>query len=365
MSELIIKKKKSAVVAQSAYDFKQLTRENPYLLNLKIEKLEDYYAFEFDNDGYNDSNIIKSASLLDKYRFLLNCLKLSELYNSLNIDLNPNNLYVDYNYSIKVAYRDVYSREDLTNEDKFIHKYLCLLGFVLQDKYDYQTFEESGISLLGKNKLTKEFVNVSSITQISEILLENYKKEQEHCKKDLIQVNKSKYKRLLWGSRILLLILIAAVSMLGFYKFYEQPHNEKITAAYESYVVNDYVATIKNLNTTSVSRLNKTTKYILTLSYIRSDALTDEQKANILNGIVVATDEKILDFWVYLSKNDFDEAIDIAKQLGNNEYQIYGYMKQKKAIENDTTISGSEREEKTNEINQKLSEFELDEEDGL
>ena len=187
MSNLEMEYKKSQVVAESAYDFKRITKKNPYLVDVKITKKEEEFLYVYDTEQLVKLSELTITSLQDKYRLLLNALNLYDLYMELHIDLNPDNIYIDYNYNIKIAYRDIYSREDFVNSEKFNKEYLSLLGAVLQEKYNYTTYLESGVDLLGKNPLTKPYASLHSIEEIHTKLLENYQEEKRSAKFKSVQ----------------------------------------------------------------------------------------------------------------------------------------------------------------------------------
>ncbi|TDW07792.1 type VII secretion protein EssB [Breznakia blatticola] len=360
MGNITVEIKKADVVASSEHDFKRVTKEHRNLLHLEVEKNDDMYLYEYTVDEYTTLDEIKNLNLPDKYRVLLNLLSLSELANTLHLYLDPTNVYVNYNLEVKVAFRDLYAKDEIGHEERFINNYLILLGSILNDKTEFATIQQGGVNILKKHALTKKYASLKDVESIRNQLIEDLQAERTRRETKLSLVNKKTYIRMKWAVRILFLCVIVLAVLFGYFKFVQEPYKNSINKGYESYIVSDYTATIKELKNTSVSKMSKTTKYVLATSYIKSDALTDEQKSNILSGITITSEEKILDFWVYLAKDDVEESIDIAKQLGNTEYMVYGYMKQKAAIEIDSSLSGAERETKLNEVNQKLNQYKVD-----
>lgn len=361
MNELIIELKKSAVVADSEFDFKLLTKKSDLLVELTIEKNDDNFIFKYNIENLTPISEMKNISTEEKYRLLLNALKLHEIAEKMHIDLNPDNLFVDYNYNVRVAQRDIYSREDIVSEEKFVNQFASLLGAVLQSKLTYEQLQSSGKDLLNKSKTTQLFANKNTIQGMEDALVEQLNKERDYSSKVLTTVNKKKYKRLSHIMKLFIVVVLLFAGFAGYVKLYQEPFDNAVSKGYEAYVANDYVETIKSLEDVNVNRMGISTKYILSISYIKSESLSEEQKKNILAGITLSTNEKILDFWVYLAQGDVEESIDIAKQLGNKEYTAFGYLKQKEAIQDDRSLSGAEREEKLKAVEQKISEFKQDE----
>ena len=73
--------------------------------------------------------------------------------------------------------------------------------------------------------------------------------------------------------------------------------------------------------------------------------------------MTLTSNEKILNYWIDLSRSEYDAAIDIAKQLRNKEYLLYGYMKQKAYIEGNNSLSGQAREEQLKKVEQNIKEL--------
>jgi len=157
--------------------------------------------------------------------------------------------------------------------------------------------------------------------------------------------------------RIGSVIIIILATVCGYFGLFINPENNAVIEGKESYVKQDYINTIESLKDIKVDRLSANSKYIYAVSYIKTDALSDEQKNNILASVAIYSNEKILNYWIYLSKNGYNEAIDIAKQLGNKEYLLYGYMKQKSYIESNSLLSGQERETQLKEVESNIKDL--------
>jgi len=85
-------------------------------------------------------------------------------------------------------------------------------------------------------------------------------------------------------------------------------------------------------------------------------------------GITLRTDPVIFYYWILLGRLKFDEAIDIAQRLGDDELLLFAYVKYEVVVRNDTTISGEEKTTLLNEIAGRISTLQRDREtvvDGL
>ena len=351
--------KKSTLRAQSEYEFDLIRRSNPYLVPVTLVKSESGITFEFQISGLTPLAEVKSLNELDILRTLKNALNFFELYKWLKFDLNPENLYQDIGLHLKVAHRDVYAREDITDEEGFVREYLCLLGALMQSKYKYEDFKESGKDLLSKNKKTKPFASLKQIVEVEAVLTELLVQTKKRHDDTLTVVSKSKYKKLRWTSRIAIVMTVVFLALSVFVHFYNNQFLQATADGFSAYIRSDFVETIDVLSELNINRMDHMVMYTLASAYIRTEALDDEQRENILAGVTPASTERVLEFWVLLAQGDYEGAIDVARLLGNDEYLVYGYLRERARIERDPNLSGAEREAQLEVVDRQLSDFEL------
>lgn len=350
--------KKANINANNDFDFYQIQRKSDFLLPCEVIRGLDEIIFEYTIDNEKPFTTIKELTLLAKYRALINIKYLAKDVSRLKISLDPDNLYYDTNLIPKAMNRDVYDEMGFDEVD-FVKQYKSLLAYVLQNKYSFEDIYQGGNQLLSMNKITAKYAKINDLNELIRELNNDYEELSLKRKNSIMEVDKKSYKRLKMiskGAIFLLIISILAGAYFGGYRLYEET---VFKDANEQYIKQDYISVIDTLNDLSVSRMNKNTKYILAVSNVKSEALNEDQKNNILSSLTLNADARILEFWIYLGKSLYDEAIDIAKQLGNNEYLAYAYMKEKANVENDKSLSGSDREEKLKEIEEHLKNIDL------
>lgn len=364
MSEVIKKEfKKSNIGAATDFDFYQIKRKSMFLLDCDIQKTADTVELTFTYHFEQAFEKIKKLPLAFRYQALINIHNLLTDAKRLKISLDPGNLTYDTNMMPKAIMRDVYT-DTAFDEADFVGQYKALIGATLQNKYTFKDYYEGGDRLLNKHKMTLPYCEVRTLTELMEALNKEYAKMLANLQNNIMEVNKKKFKRMRACNRIFiiaLLVLIGAFAYFGGYRLYEETAFKQ---ANEAYIKQDYISVKENLEALGIDRMNTNTKYILAVSNVKVESLSDEQKDNILSGISWNADERIFDFWIYLGKSDMEQAIDVAKQLGNEEYLTYAYMKEKAFVESDTTLSGAEREEKLKEIEGNLEAIEIGEEEN-
>lgn len=351
--------KKSSLQAQKNYEFDLISRSHPDLLPVTLSKTESGIIFEYQTIGLTPLLEADNSNEIEVLRTLINALSLFDLYQILQIDLNPKNLYQDISLNVKVAHRDIHEKEVIVNEESFVNEYLCLLGAMMQDKYIYENFKENGLVLLEKKKTTKKFTNMKKIADIefalNEMLIQT-KKEQDDT---LTLVRKDQFEKLRRTTRIAIVTTIVLIALSAYLFFYQNQFNQAISDGFSAYIRSDYAHTVDILSELNINRMDKMTMYTLASAYIRTQSLADEQRENILVGVTPSSAELVLEFWVLMAQGDYTKAVDTARLLGNADYLVYGYLRKRVRVEQDPNLSGSEREAQLAAIDDLLSEFEL------
>lgn len=348
--------KKSKIQATTDFDFYQITRKSSYLLECKIERELDSIYFNFDCDEVQMFSESKLLSSLQKYRLLINVSNMIKDIQRLKISLHPNNLMFDSNLIPKAMIRDIYGIDDF-NEQDFVDQYKSLIGYVLQNKYSFEDYYQGGNRLLSKNKETAIFTHITSLAELLEILKRQYNQLQEKKEQTLLEVDKYQYQKIKKWNVILECLVLVIILLFSYFGVFRLNEEIILKKADDYYIQQDYLGVKNSLKKVSISRMDIYTMYVLSISNVQLEALSEEQKHNILANISTSSDVRILQYWIYLGKSNFEKAIDIAKQIGNKEYIAYGYMKEKAQIENDQNLSGKVREEKLKAIEKNIDEL--------
>ncbi|MBC1560147.1 type VII secretion protein EssB [Listeria booriae] len=355
MNKVKVEIKKAELNATNDIDLLQLQRKDTHLIPCEIENQGEVVIFTYDLEGLEEFKNIKTQSLVHKYQLLMNVADLNKIYERLSVHLSPDNMYFDYNLHPKVKYRDIQEQHD--SEEQFFLEYQALVGYVLQNKNSYDDYVNGGRDLLKKDKQTKPFAEVDNVQSLYEALKVGFLKEQQRNAEQKVFINKKEHRRHKWGFRIFLGLFLVLFLIFGYLAMVIMPRNTAIASGYENYIRNDYVKVIEAMENVPLSTMNLDSKHILAVSYIKSEPLSEEQKKNILAGVSYISDPRVLDFWIELGKNNLESSIDLAKQLGNEQYLLYAYSKERTVVENNTTLTGQEKEEKLKEIDQSMKQI--------
>lgn len=346
MSREQIQKKvrKSNMAAQCQYDYGKLVFPREEFLDCTIQEEKEEILFTYDRKDYKNFSKLKNERRDVILVNLIDCARLVEISRNYKVSLNPENIFYDIHNKVFLMERDVYGRGEEFRMENFLAQYKALIGFALQKRYSYEDYFEGGLDLLKKDKFLEQITELDNVEDIVAYLYEEYKSVVERNENTKILVDKKKYrqKRILLGLTSGLLAI--ALVCIGFRTFYVKPYEDAVVEANRDYIQINYSGVIDALKAVKLKRLTVQDKYILAYSYVECESLTGEQKENIINALSLDTNEKVLDYWIYLGRLDTAMAEDLAQQISDNDLLLYAYLKEKNMVEEDTTISGSTKE---------------------
>lgn len=350
----------SELNAKDEYDIKRITYKSLNLVSCEAEIEDEEVRFRYSVGCLKDINCIAVENESEKFRFLLNVSELFNLLDMYSFDLKSDNLYYDYNYNPKILKRDVKIDDTIVSEEEFVLQYKSLIGSLFIKKYSYEDFYNGGIRLLKSNKITKDFIELKTIDEIKEKLIFHLEENERYRKEKIISVKKHNYNIKKHSIRIMAIVIV----MLTVYSIYEgvflSPFNENIIKGTYSYMEQDYEGAIKYLEKAKnikFMNFDKVQKYELAYSYITSENLSESQRKNVLLNLTSKSDENILDYWITIGEIKYDEAIDLAKKLQDDELILYALLNKYKYIQDDATLTGEEKDKEKQSIKSEIDKL--------
>lgn len=346
-----ITKKKTELNAV-AEEINCLSYKNKFLAPCLVHSDEEEVSFEFDIarlDFCDKKNFDRD----EKYRFLANCSELYELCGEFEFALKPNNLMCDINLCPRVLVRDKCINPDYRED--FLHKYKSLVACVLCPRFTYEDYLNGGEDLFRKNSELSAVMECKDVEELREYLLNSYMAYVDNQRENKVLVNR-KHKTAIKVCVPILIVLAVALGVLASFAYFKMiPFKIELLDADEEYFSGNYIEVQEALADISVDELPFAQKYILSRSYVSSESMTQDQKENVLEGITMNTNEVVMDYWIYVGRLDFDDAIDQAQKIGDDELLLYALIKQRSNLESDSSISGEAKTEQLNEIDEKIS----------
>ena len=323
------------------------------LMPCTLEELEDGIELTFNVDGRDATRLLLERPMEDQLRFLANCADLEKPYAEYFFSLEQNNIVFDINLRPYILLRDIRTQDDID----FLTNYRALICSMLFSQYTYDDFLYSGQTLSAKNEATKKFFELESVQEIKAYLLEQY----WEILRDKQECECSVPKKSVLFLRIAVPILAVALIIVSFLAIrallVDIPYRNQVILANEAYIAGDHLAVQEALSEFPLARLSNETRYILARSYIVTEPLSDVQKEHILMGLTLITDPIIFDYWIFMGRLQFDEAIDIARRFGDNELRLFAYLKYEAYIIASPHIPGEEKVTRLSQLENQITQL--------
>jgi len=341
-SELCVEKSKRAFLIYPADG----------LVPCALEETEDGVVFEFDTAGGSLCESVLKQAREEQYRFLINVAGLARLCKEYSFSLAPSNLLVDFNLKPQVLVRDICD----TNVS-FVEQYKALIGCVLQPKYKFEDYLQGGEGLYKKHKLLTAIHAMGTIEDIANRLWKEHKIHTRENQLTKRLVNKRSFLVSRIAIPVLGVLLVGALAFGGYALFFMLPQRSQVIEAMTAYVYGDSLAVQHSLENLSVEQMSFDVKYVLARSFVRTEAISEAQRENILMGLMQRTDEAIFDYWIALGRLEFDTAIDLAGRFNDDELMLFAYMKNEVYVQHDASLTGEERSQRLRELRGRINEL--------
>lgn len=346
--------RRSQLSVSNAYELKKICRPQEGFLDCSVEEEQENLIFCYDIRHVfpwpgirRERRELMLAALTDAGKLQ----KLAEMY---CFTLAPENLYYDIQGRVYVKARDVYGADREYSREDFLREYKSLIGCTLVKKYQFGDYDEGGQELLKEDKFLSGIAGCGDVEQITEALHEEYFRYKKDREQRFTEVSKSgdRGRKAALGATGIL--LAAGAAYLVYLLLWVQPYEEAAIAAYGAYLQSDYNGIIEAMEPVEIERMDSRQKYILSYACVRCESFSEESMNNILNTILLNGDERIMEYWICINRLDTDRAIDIAMQESSSQLLFYAYLKKKAVIEADPSLSGQEKNELLQDIDNKL-----------
>ncbi|GAE94507.1 secretion system component EssB/YukC [Gracilibacillus boraciitolerans JCM 21714] len=167
-------------------------------------------------------------------------------------------------------------------------------------------------------------------------------------------------KRFQLFKRLAIAFIIVSVVLavpLVYFGLISLPYQHNLLDAHEEYLAANYGEVINSLIDEQAENLPKASKYILAYSYVSTEQISDSDKKIIMNNISLNSDANYLLYWIYNGRGNFESAMDKAKYLDDPVLIMHGLIQQIEQAKNDPDLSGAERDDIVNNLQDELFEY--------
>ena len=225
-------------------------------------------------------------------------------------------------------------------------------------KFSFNELYSGSIHNAKDTDFEKQIAEAEDLESLITLLETNYRREKTETENNMQMVPRRKFRLFKQLSYSMIAVAIILVIPLAYLLFNRLPEQNHLLQANSYFLTNEYGNVISELESYEPEDLPYSAKYILAYSYIRTEKmLGPNQKEVIMKNISMKSDEDYLLYWVYNGRGDFESSMDLAMYVDDPTLIIYGLVQQITAAKNDPDLSGSEREEKVQKLDQQLDEY--------
>lgn len=242
-----------------------------------------------------------------------------------------------------------------TDEVGYLKQYRALVLSILKPNLNYEQLIEGNGTL--KDALSRQIQNAQTIDEITQFVGEQIAQQKMRRRKENKLVKKNTYLFFKWSSLLFAVLTITFSVITGNYALNLLPEQERISTASAQYIANDYAGVLRTLSEDTPESLPKEAKYVAAVSSVQLDSLSNEQKNSILNNLSQSSADNTLLYWIYIGKGSFERSLDIAQNLGDNQYILHAYTKLYDATKANNTMNGEEKQKRLTQYEEEITKY--------
>lgn len=347
--------------ARNEYDLNKICKASGIFLSCEYEIQGELVAITYDIEEKQEYQNIFKENRLTKLKALIAVGEFYRYRTQFLFPITPDNLYYDMYGKVFVKFRDICDESHRFFNESFMKEYKALIGCTLSDKYGYDDYFQGGMDLLKKDRYLAKIVDIEDWDELVSLLKQEAERVSTYNHARKIEVDKGTFKFNRVMTAISFVLILVLVFLGGYYFFWVKPYHQGVIQAQNAYLDLNYTEVVEVLQGISPERLDSHQKYILAVSYVKCENLTEEQKTNILTAVEIQGNEKILDYWISIGRLDIESSKNIAQQISDEQLLVYAYLKEKYILEADTDLSGDEKTARLKTLDDQIQALTKDE----
>lgn len=336
-----------------------LQRDNHYLAGKIIKANEDQLqlCYTIDPEAVSFTSYVKTLDNLNSLKLASRLYWLVEVQtDGLQPFISPQNLYIRGD-DVVVMHRGFSNliTPELEDESMRVKQYKALILYLLNPKLDYEKLVIGSAAV--NNTFAQELIKLNSLEEVKKLVDKQIKLENERVRQNLISVKKTRYSLMRWTAIITSVAALILLILTIFWGVYTLPKQNHIISAQSNYLNSDYDQVVKDLDQYQAKSLPQSARFVLAVSYINMDDLSKGQKQAVLKNISQKSNANQLNYWIELGRGNYNQALSIAKNIGDNEYILHAYTKLYTATKNNTTMNGGKKQSELNNYRKQINKY--------
>ncbi|MBS7576413.1 MULTISPECIES: type VII secretion protein EssB [unclassified Enterococcus] len=317
-------------------------------LNLKYHLPEGAISFS--------NKVLSCRTRLEKLRLADKISQLAPLLEKYKIPfIHPENIYFDGEHLMVVHFglQDILAPMKADNQ-LLLKNIKALILTIFNSKLGYEKLLDGSVAL--NDKFAQALIPLETPEQVFSFVNAVLTQEIQKTNQTQRFVPKKSYRFYRLGG---ILAIIIAIISVGFLVYFSKT-NQRQTAIIDSqtsFLTNNYAKAQSTLKEYSPNSLPKSAKYVLAISSINLTDLTDTQKESILNNISIKSDDNTLDYWIYYGRGNFDKALNLAQNLGDDQLTLLAYADLYQATKLDDKMDGAKKQKLLADYKKQIDEL--------
>lgn len=234
-------------------------------------------------------------------------------------------------------------------------RFKALILYLLDPTNDYPQLV-AGASAV-RSHFAAELAELTTLEALESYLSQQILAAERVRKKTQRLVNKKLFMSLKWGTLIGGGLLVILAGTTAFLRFQTLPKQEQIITAQASFINANYTKTAKTLERYSSNTLPQSARYVLAASYVELDTLSTKQKQVVLKSLSQNSAPMQLNYWIELGRGNYQKALDLAQNIGDDEYILHAYTKLYTATKNEQTMTGAKKQQLLTKYRKQINKY--------
>jgi type VII secretion protein EssB len=327
-----------------------------------VSSEDEEYAFKISYSLSNKEKSLKTLMLemkseLQRLELVLKLKTLSTQNSGYKVPfVHPENIFfIDGDLTfIHIGIRDGIAPMNIDGT-LALSQYKALTLAILNPKISYDNFVNGEMSL--RDKFSQALSNCDSFEELLHLVETKLTKERHKEETALVKVSKGRYRFFKYAGSV---AVVAAIAM-GVLTVIDQkttiPKQKAIMTAQADFITSHYDKTLDDLKSYQPKQLSKDARFVLASSSINLANLSQTQKAAVLNNISSTTDDNTLNYWIYQGRGEFEKALNLSKNIGDDQLTLLAYTDLYQATKLNTSMNGDEKQKKLEEYNKQIQEL--------
>ncbi|AUJ29040.1 type VII secretion protein EssB [Liquorilactobacillus hordei] len=240
-------------------------------------------------------------------------------------------------------------------ENDFFKEYRALILYMINPDLEYKNLIQGAGTL--ENSLSKQIQDAESFSEVNELLRDEITHQRQLREANTKLVSKKKYQFFKWGSIVLSLLTIALIILSGYLGFKKVPAQTRVITAQSEFNSKNYDAVLNALENDNPESLPRSAQYIAAVSSIKLDSLSYKQQRVLLNNVSQKSSQNTLLYWIYLGRGDFNKSLNIAQNIGDDQYILHAYTKLYDSTKSNSQMNGAKKQQLLQKYNKAINKY--------